>query len=242
MTKTLKSGAFVTTTYRKNEDDIFVPDIPNECICFDGSPCKLGKKDKRTRITGPIDYLLVVMHCKTHQVYFTLYPPGFVPHGRQALVPLGPDGSMFYSDRGPPFEDSFFQAALDGSEGEAWVKESEEDSQMPRFETQRRHLTRSCKLFQLNSNSEKAREWTAELLNVPGLLLHQALNAMKKSKGYQVVASALRPLLERLSETRLTFQRLSACGYYAGLWPKNQFWNVKTAKWHVLEFQEFPSQ
>lgn len=242
MTETLKTGYFVSTTYRKNDDQSLVPDLPDKGPCCDDlGCCQLGIKDRRKRSTGP-KHLLFIVNCKTHHTCFTLYPPGFAPHGRTPLVPLAPDGSTLNSDRGPPFEGSFFQALLDGIKGKAWPKECFDDSQMPRFETQTRHLARICKLFRLFTVSDKEREWVADLLNVPGLLLHQAHNAIKKTKGYQAVVSAMIPILEQLSETRLTFQGLSACGYYAGIWSKNQFWNVKTGKWHDFAFQGFPSQ
>ncbi len=49
--------------------------------------CKIRKHDWRRRKSGP-SIGLRVLRCLTHEQYFTVYPPGYVPYGRQVLVPV----------------------------------------------------------------------------------------------------------------------------------------------------------
>lgn len=51
---------------------------------------------RRERKTGPA-HPVVVAECLTHGVAFTLYPPGFVPYGRAAIVPVDDEGELVRS-------------------------------------------------------------------------------------------------------------------------------------------------
>ncbi len=52
-----------------------------------GQSCKIHKHDWRRRKSGP-SIGLRVLRCLTHGHDFTVYPPGYVPYGRQVLVPV----------------------------------------------------------------------------------------------------------------------------------------------------------
>ena len=61
-------------------------ELPGSGPCAEGarSQCQLKEHGHRWRKTGP-DPDLVVVRCKTHGCFFTIYPPGYVPYGRQRL-------------------------------------------------------------------------------------------------------------------------------------------------------------
>ena len=58
-----------------------------------GETCRLRKHDFRDRKTGP-RFALRILYCSTHKVYFTVYPPGHVPYGRQAVAPVDERGRV----------------------------------------------------------------------------------------------------------------------------------------------------
>jgi hypothetical protein len=75
-----------------------------------------------------------VVRCRTHAGAFTLYPPGHVPYGRQAVEPLAPDGGRLLGERtegepNDPLEQQLagglFDAALDAAAGRCWSRCSE---------------------------------------------------------------------------------------------------------------------
>ena len=84
----------------------------------------------RERKTGPC-FPLTVLVCGTHEVGFTLYPPGHVPYGRAAVARVAPDGRAIID--GPSgaevFDGTVFAAALDASKGTAWDREREGGSE-----------------------------------------------------------------------------------------------------------------
>lgn len=56
-----------------------------------GERCRIRQHDWRKRKTGP-SVALRVLKCKSHRRAFTVYPPGYVPYGRQAWIPVDPRG------------------------------------------------------------------------------------------------------------------------------------------------------
>lgn len=61
-------------------------DLPLRAPCAEGetSRCKIGLHLLRERRTGP-GHPVAVIRCRTHGRFFTIYPPGFVPYGRERL-------------------------------------------------------------------------------------------------------------------------------------------------------------
>jgi hypothetical protein len=58
-----------------------------------GERCQLRKHGFRSRKTGP-GFGLQRLHCELHGVYFTVYPPGYVPYARQAVAPVDERGQV----------------------------------------------------------------------------------------------------------------------------------------------------
>ncbi len=210
--------------------------MPSEGPCRTKSKnrCNLGVKAYRERKTGP-QIALCVVHCKTHDAHFTLYPPGHVPHGRTAVVELTLSGEEVKQDRGPPFTGTMFQAALDGEQGIAWPKESEEGSRVPRFETQKRHLTRCCSQLSIiaKNNWEKA----ADALKVARIVLKEASEQLSIDKGYRMMSSCICSIIREIPPTIQTFLGLASCGYYAGIWPKIQWWDESVSRYRRIPFR-----
>lgn len=50
-----------------------------------GGPCRLVRHALRERKTGPA-FPLTLLGCRTHGAYFTIYPLGFTPFGRQRIA------------------------------------------------------------------------------------------------------------------------------------------------------------
>lgn len=71
-----------------------------------GETCKLERHSFRNRKTGP-RFALRVLNCATHGCYFTVYPPGHVPYGRQAVAPVDERGQA-----APEQEAACWQATL----------------------------------------------------------------------------------------------------------------------------------
>lgn len=72
-----------------------------------GEACDLAKHHLRDRKTGP-GFALRVLYCATHGRHFTVYPPGYVPYGRQAMAPVDERGLV----AAPTQEAACWQATL----------------------------------------------------------------------------------------------------------------------------------
>lgn len=61
-------------------------EVPRSAPCAEGArcQCRVVLHAHRERKTGP-EHPLAVIRCQVHHQSFTIYPPGFVPYGRQRL-------------------------------------------------------------------------------------------------------------------------------------------------------------
>ena len=85
-----------------------------------GELCHIIFKGSRERATGPI-HALALAFCRTHELRFTLYPPGYFPYGREPLVCVTSSGEPVVRDNGePPITGTYFQAAIDGAAKIFW--------------------------------------------------------------------------------------------------------------------------
>ncbi len=83
---------FVSVQYAADEHGEMRPVArPDRCAASEvGERCKVVMKCRRSRKTGP-GYSVDVLICSEHGS-FTVYPPGHVPHGREAAVPVNAAG------------------------------------------------------------------------------------------------------------------------------------------------------
>jgi len=78
---------FVCAPYVADENGKFRPaEKITQCPWAKGSePCRIRKHDFRGRKTGP-GIPIRILRCKSHGLYFTVYPMGHMPYGRQAIA------------------------------------------------------------------------------------------------------------------------------------------------------------
>lgn len=195
----------------------------------DDQACDIRFKAWRTRATGPA-FPLYVVHCRTHGIHFTIYPPGFTPYGRVPLVSLSPSRTSVDKSRAPPYEGTYFQAACDAAKGKYWPKEQDyEGSTEPRFSTQCRRLARCALLMGLLA--PLAPSIAGEVLGgLKGQGLVEARRTFQQEKRSRVKAQLICKNLKLLPETWQTFTSLATLGYYAGLWRPIQYCHEKTGK------------
>jgi len=86
---------FLSAPYTADETDRMSPsERIDQCPWASvGESCKIRKHDWRHRKSGP-SIGLRVLRCLTHGHGFTVYPPGYVPYGRQVLVPVDLHGHL----------------------------------------------------------------------------------------------------------------------------------------------------
>lgn len=84
-------------------------DVPGQCPWrLADADCVIFVHSLRERKTGPT-HPLAVCRCLTHDIAFTVYPPGFVPYARRTL--LGGE---------PSTAPSFREVVADAAAGQAW--------------------------------------------------------------------------------------------------------------------------
>jgi len=224
---------YVISAYRPGPDRILRPDLPTygPCSEWDENPCKLGIDHYRNRKQGP-GPALCVMRCSTHDVGFTIYPPGWAPYARKALAPVGLDGSRIHVEEGTNrFAGTLFDAALDACNHLSWPKETDSGSIHPRFTTQIRHLERSAFLLGIHPVlHERLREETAQILEVPGQLLHDGAALIKVHTGYLNMGQACSNVLESIPDSNAIFESLVQAGSNLCFWPVPFLWDSQQSR------------
>lgn len=215
---------FVVTPYHPDADGNLRPDIPDTCpYALPGEPCLVRVDHLRPRKTGPC-FPLTVACCDTHEVAFTLYPPGFVPYGRAPIAPVTHDGAQILGD--PPrivWRDTLLAAALDASRGRPWRRVVRGGSET--WSTQVRRITWSIALLGLGPLSDDDRHRHALALGVDTLDLLDGARAIAATPGYRSRGGAVKLLLDRVAGARL-LERLLIAGHLAGLWGPPLVWDV----------------
>lgn len=224
------SRSFVTTAYREDAAGELVPDLPVEGPCREGSTsaCRVCLHHWRKRETGSARWL-AVGRCRQHGVAFTLYPPGHVPYGREALVRLAPDGGAVRVEQGgDELEGTLAAAARDASQGKRWPPIGARSGDGGVRSTQGRRLRWLGTLTGVSPQmSARGREAAARSLGLPATLLceHSAAIASRVRERWRRWGEAIRSVLEELWRAELDpLARLLATGYEAGLWGRPYVW------------------
>lgn len=177
------------------------------------------------------------MECDRHHVSFTLYPPGYVPYGREPLTPdITVDGRYIVSEatdnhdyqiRLERFGGTFFQAAVDAGLSEIWPKEETTGSLVPRFSTQLRKLDKITRLMGIHRHTTDGQsEEIADVLGIPGQLLTDARNhCMHHPSNMKTKGRAVCKLLLYHSPGFSFFEPILNAGSIAGLWPSPYFFH-----------------
>lgn len=216
---------FVITPYAPGAEGVLTPSVPAVCPREgqEGKKCRVFKDHWRDRATGPC-FPLTVVRCRPHGIAFTLYPPGHVPYGRQAVAPAAPGAA----DDAKVFSGTLFGAALDASEGKAWSRACLGGSDRW-WGTQGRRLARGVLVVGVEpATLRMIREQQECALGVGNLLLIDGVRIIGKAPGYRARGQAVRSVLDRLSRDPRIFKRVSVSGHLAGLWGAPCEWDPQT--------------
>jgi hypothetical protein len=191
-----------------------------------GGECRLALHHRRARKTGP-GHALCVVECRAHGVAFTLYPPGYAPYRRQAVLkltsdgePIGREGSAVLTE----FEDTVFAAALDAKDGKRWARETKTEVPECWWSTQGRHLRLAARLVGVAIDlAEKTRESIAAALSV-GML---SLRELCQAEGYRALGAGVCSVLGWLrGRASVRAQQLLICGHLIGQWGEPLHWDA----------------
>lgn len=212
---------FVQVAYRVDECGTVVAELPVHCPGHDPSDrCRVVARFRRSRSQGPAHALLVA-HCHEHGRSFTLYPPGWVPYGRQPTCIVTPAG---YAVRSESVAGTVLAAAEDAEAGRLWPRSgAAADANVHR--TQGRHLALASLLLGVSpSLVEAVREALAGCLGVPLLVLHEARRRYEASRSWRGRAWALMAVVRKLGARRQLAELWSQAGHIAGLWGRPSRW------------------
>lgn len=204
------------------------PSVPQRCpLGADGSECRVGVHAKRLRKMGP-RVPLTVVRCHRHQRYFTVYPPGHVPYGRAAVLPLDLAGRAVDGLGGARFAtaDTLWQAIADAAVGTRWPESGGLDGCR---RTQGRRLELGSELLGLGA-WPRTRETIASALRLPALALHEAAATLAQERSWRARATVIMQLLGRCLGAGRRAQWLLAAGEVAGLWGRPSRWDPGGAR------------
>jgi len=221
---------FVISPYVEGDDGTLVALLPSEGPCreVDEAACRLWLDHHRHRKTGP-EFPLAVLRCGAHgRRAFTVYPPGYVPYGRQRMAPVAADGSpVSVEGTGPvtAYEGTVFAAALDAAGGRAWSR----DGGGPWWSVQGRWLARLVRWVGVAVElDDELRSAVAAVLGIAQLLLLDAARHIAANAGYRAQGRAVVCVLAQLRRDGSIADRLVAAGAEAGLWRHALRWHPRT--------------
>lgn len=220
---------FVVTPYFEGPGGLMKPEVPGCCPGWSGpgdGGCRVRIRHWRPRKTGP-RFPLAVVGCDLHGFgAFTLYPPGYAPYRRQAVLQVAADGSLVHGDgdRLPrEFAQTVFEAALDAKEGRPWPRETKGEPERS-WGTQGRHLELASQLVGVACGlADRVREAISTVLSIGALHLRDASQA----RGYRGVGRAVCLVLERLRGGCRRAAHLLICGHLIGHWGEPLHWDVR---------------
>ena len=178
--------------------------------------CHLVKHSFRHRKTGP-EIGLRILHCKRHQRYFTVYPPGHVPYARYSLADVDFCGEAIERLQPEAPDGALFEAAAAAATGHSWAGKPDVS---PR--TQRRWVERSAQILGLVASP--VREWIREHLGVEGLHHHLACRQYERAASLKTRSSAILEVEQRMASDRTRLIRLLAAGSLGGQWGHPWLW------------------
>lgn len=218
--------AFVVTPYVERNGSVS-PEIPDRCPWWSGpedQACKMSVHHWRERKCGP-GFPLAAVRCGAHDGgVFTLYPPGYAPYRRQAVLQLASDGTSIDEDGAQlrvDFDNTLFKAALDAESGVPWPRKAGA-ANLSSWGTQGRQLELGAELLGLSKDiGARVRQSIAALLSVSVL----QLLAGSRGVGYRHVGTAICEVLKVIRSGARRAQRLLHAGYLAGRWGEPVHWD-----------------
>ena len=201
--------AFVIGEYAEGE----LIELPWSCPqCEAGVPCDVVLHGLRDRKCGP-GHALAVARCHAHGLSFTVYPPGFVPYARRALLEVPGAESP------PPAAlPSMATVAADAAAGVAWPRGAAEEGRC--WSTQGRVLTRLGRVVGASAEASD-REFMAVALGLPLHLLWE----VSEATGYRARGRALTEVVAILG-----LDGLLLAGALTGCWGPPWRWQRAPAR------------
>ena len=234
---------YVIAAYFADEYGQLTPNLPDVGPCGVGheDACRLGVHHRRERKTGPC-FPLTVMQCRAHGRAFTLYPPGHVPYGRRAVVPVSFDGGRVDADEGQvPYHATVFDAALDAAGGQPWHRDEPTGKYRGGgsdrwWSTQGRRLLRLARLTGVAPDlGPRQRAQISDVLVVALLLLLEHARLILEAPGYRTRGAAITAVMAALPRTTpRVAERLAKAGHVAGLWGWPYRWEASEGRLRSL--------
>ena len=175
---------------------------------------------------------MAVVGCTAHPVgRHTLYPPGHIPYGREAVVSCSASGAVLRAAetgaRG--WATTLFCAALDAAGGARWPSHSPVGERRRR-RTQGRRLELAGRLVGVHPDlDEGVRERLATRLGVSTMTL--AGGARRWSRSWTQRGAAVVAVLVALALDGALLDRLLAAGVLAGVWTGVGRWDPARRSW-----------
>jgi len=195
--------------------------------------CRLAKRGWRRRKTGPA-FPVQVVRCRTHGAYFTVYPQGHTPYGRQRLTPAGAAvDSGAADDVKNRWAGTIFEAAVQAAAGMIGVRDAgfEDGPSLPRHSTQRRRVSSAARLLALSLEiDERLADAVSQVLDLPGLDHRQARTEFASAAQLRERGRVIVSVLERMPLAGALEQRLLCSGFLVGLWGRPVLWDARTSR------------
>jgi hypothetical protein len=175
---------------------------------------------------------VAVVGCGRHPLgRYTLYPPGHIPYGRQAVVPCSPSGPLL-RDRTtgqPVWAATLWAAATEAADGQRWPAASPAD-EVRRRRTQGSRLALAGQLLGVHPELEfRTRERIATRLRVPTMTVREAARGWGTC--WQARGAAILAVLLALPIDHSLLDRILAAGAITALWPPPQRWDPGRGTW-----------
>lgn len=246
ISNTTTTQFFVCSPYFPAETDgALTCEIPDVCPLGiqlgEQHTCVVTFNYLRERKTGPC-IPLVIVQCLTHNISFTIYPPGYVPYGREPLVDIALDGfpieaELEKNDIVNSFSGTLFDAALMASQGVFYPKEGPYDLPMICYDTQLNHIKKSALLLGIAETSQVSHNGhLAEALNIPRQFqIEQSSHIPGQPWNSIKSGQSIRQILENVPRDCL-FERLVSCGFMCRIWPPLYIWNAEAGTLYKSAF------
>jgi hypothetical protein len=190
----------------------------------DDNSCNIQFEKWRRRIHGP-GFDFAVFQCLSHRRSFTIYPPGWVPYGRKALVLLDHRGEALQHVSGEcVWKGTLFDAVLDGGKEAFWPEEislgpTKEVAQFGSRKTQRRHIAGAMRLFSLTlDDTQRTREKVAGILGMDLVLFEKLATRIRDGPGLLARGRGGEEVLKTLHATGKTAKNLIRLGAGHAFW------------------------
>jgi hypothetical protein len=227
--------SFIIAPYQPDDHGMLRPLVPDQCHrgADDGQRCDLHVHHWRERKTGP-EFRLLVMECRTHDIAFTLYPPGFVPYGRCAVAPVDLQGQPLHvaGEQGREatlsWEQTLYSAALDAARRQPWPRSNDGGQQLGCWRTQGRRIAQLGRIAGLTGEGDSP---MVGPLGISLLGQREARTAYAQAKGYEQRGRAVRLIAVELQNASCdVLELMLAAGLGCGQWGSPLRWDAGTAQ------------